>query len=560
MRKLPISDSDFANVRREQNYYVDKSLLIRDLIDAGQVCLITRPRRFGKTLNLSMLKYFYTKAADYRDCFEGLNIMQCGESHLKKMGQHPVIHLSMKEVRQTSWEESLASVKEILVKTLREHNDILSWEGLHPEEKNRFNRILTGAGSQKDLTSFLASLSEALYRFHGKKAVILIDEYDAPSLAAYLHGYYEEMIEFLRDFLSSGFKDNVNLEKGVLTGIMRIAKESIFSGLNNPDVYTLLTHKLAAHFGFTLSEVKQMLADFGMNGKEMADIHEWYNGYSIGSELIFNPWAILNYVDKPEDGLKPYWVETSTNDLLKRLFFGKGANIEAELESLIRGKKLRKVIHDSLIYAELEQKKDAVWALLLSAGYLKAENPRRDGDPSDPFSYELSIPNLEVNSVYRNKIRDWLVEKAGQNDLDHMLESIRQGNVREFYRYLRKFALGIFSYYDVQNPEPERFYHAFLLGLLVNLTGEYNIRSNRESGYGRYDLMLLPKDKTKPGIVMELKSPDDLDDESLEQALEAAISQLQTKQYETELHEQGYPRVLRWAVAVQGKAVLVQEV
>ena len=560
MRQLPISISDFAQVRRKGMYYVDKSLLIRDLIDGAGVCLFARPRRFGKTLNMSMLRYFYGNDGDYRDCFEGLAIMQAGERYLAHMGAYPLVFFSLKEVRDAEWDGAWTKFQHVLSNIVEDHQYLLDWPDLPHKTRSFLHAVLDSQLSPQQAAPLLKLLSDALHRYHQKEVVIIIDEYDSPVVSAYLGNYYEEMIAFMRDFLGAGLKDNVHLAKGVLSGIMRITKESIFSGLNNPGIYSLLTHRMAGHFGFTPEEVQQLLADAGLNGQEWNDIQDWYNGYRIGDYTLFNPWSILNYVDKPEDGLRSYWAETSTNDLLKQLFFGRGANVREDLEALIRGDKLRKVISDNLIYGELVEKEDTVWSLLLSAGYLRAENPQHTGSHGQYVSYELSIPNKEILAVYETKIRSWLQERTHHRDLDRMLDGIRQGSAKEFYRYLRKFALGIFSYYDVPKPEPENFYHAFLLGLLVYLSGEYDIRSNREAGYGRFDLMLLPKDKTRAAIIIELKSPDDLDDETLEEALQAAITQLKTKQYQVEPAELGYTWVERWALAVQGKEVKVQAV
>jgi hypothetical protein len=505
-----------------------------------------------------MLRYFYGNDADYRDCFEGLAILDAGERYLSKLGQHPVMYLSLKEVRGRSWEDSYEKLLDGATDMLQTHHYLLDWEGLTVPERRLFEGIVDRSLPPVRVSGVLTILSHALHRYHGQKAVILIDEYDAPIVAAYLGGYYAEAIDFLRDFLGGGFKDNVHLEKGVLTGIMRVAKESIFSGLNNLDSFTVLTQPLAPHFGFTVPEVEHMLQDFGMNGRELADVHRWYNGYDIAGEVLFNPWSIIQFLDKPQQGFRSYWAETSTNNLLKQLFFGRGANIEDQLETLIRGESLRKVISDSLIYPELAHKEDAIWSLLLSAGYLKARDPEKNDPEGLEISYALSIPNLEIKSVYYDKIRDWVQEVGSSDRVKQLLTAVREADSYEFEEALGHFSLQIFSYHDVKQPRPERFYHAFILGLLVNLGGEYEVLSNRESGYGRYDIRLRPFDPSRTAIVMELKSPRVRRGETVEDAVAAALKQLRAKRYATNLLGLGY-QVAQWAIGVYGKDLLVEE-
>ena len=559
MRQLPICSSDFAKIRRNGLYYVDKSLLIRDVIDAAEVCLITRPRRFGKTLNLSTLRYFYTLEGDYRDCFEGLAIMQAGARYLRHLGQHPVIYLSLKGVGQPRWEDTVVKIREQITALCDQFAYLADWPEANRRTRQLFERAYAEDAPLSQLSSVLQILSEALHRYHQQPVVILIDEYDAPVVQAYLHGYYAEMIEFLRSFLGEGLKDNPHLEQGVLTGIMRVAKESIFSGLNNLDVFTVLTDDLNQHFGFTIPEVEQMIADAGMNGQELADIHSWYNGYQIGGETLFNPWSILQYLDKPQQGLRSYWGETSHNNLLKRLFFGKGANIEAQLETLIRGESLRKTISSALIYPELDHNPEAVWSLLLSAGYLKAYDHQKDA--TGVFdTYALAIPNREIYGVYLEKIREWVRERTDQEQLQDLFDSIRTCDAYRFEEALAHFALRIFSYHDTAQPEPEKFYHAFILGLLANLSGEYEISSNREQGFGRYDILLRPADRSRAAIVLELKSPRVRRGETVADALADAVAQLRQKRYDAGLHEAGYTQVAQWAVGVYGKELLIEEI
>ncbi len=557
-QQLPIGISDFEEIIKGDYYFVDKSLFIKEVIDHAKIILITRPRRFGKTMNLSMLKYFYDCQEDYHHLFEDLAIQSAGERYMGKQGQHPVIFISFKDIKAKTWEDALGQIIYLIRENLSQSFPFLfDWEELNPLEKEQLEAIQKGENNQIYYSSILKSLSAILARYHQQKTVILIDEYDTPIHAAYIHGYYEEMIAFMRDFLSTGFKDNIHLEKGVITGILQIAKESIFSGFNNPDMYSLLAPEMADHFGFKESEVAQMLTDFEFEESQYEEVKQWYNGYVFGEHIIYNPWSIINYVGHPKRGPHPYWVNTSNNALLKQLFFTGGANIEEDLHSLIAGKKLRREISENLIFRELEYQPEAVWTLLLFAGYLKAENMQRKRAVR---SYELSIPNEEVAHVYERFILNWVSEQSKVRTFDPMLEALIAGKVEIFEAWFARFVLNVFSFHDTQASEAESFYHAFLLGLVVRLQDEYIIKSNRESGLGRYDLMLVPKEEAQLGIVIEIKRPQRNKNQSLEDALKFAAEQIQQNQYIAELQQMNIPHILKLAIAVEGKEVMMQEV
>ncbi|MEK7256138.1 MAG: AAA family ATPase, partial [Bacteroidota bacterium] len=365
---------------------------------------------------------------------------------------------------------------------------------------------------------------------------------------------------FFRDLLSEALKVNAYLEKGVLTGILRVAKESIFSGLNNFEVSTVLTGSdYQDKFGFTIPEVRQMLLDYDMNGKEWLEIEDWYNGYRFGNETVFNPWSILNYLKTPSDGTQPYWVNTSDNAILKRLFFGKKANIEAHLESLLRGEKITVAVNDNVAFQDLDTNKNTVWSLLLSSGYLKHENRHRAPE-SEHTTWQLSIPNREVRYVFKEIILRWLQSDLQNNDHDQMLEHLTRGELKPFEKYFRSFVEQVFSYYDVQRGLAENFYHAFFLGLFAKLEPWYVILSNREAGYGRYDICLIPRQPGKKGVVIEIKTPDPEAGETLQSAIAAAEAQMQQKKYDTQLAAQGIGDVFRLAIAVMGKQFLVKQV
>ncbi len=557
-KQLPIGYSNFKDIIEGGYYYVDKSLFIKDVIDSGLVTLITRPRRFGKTLNLSMLRYFYDLRGDNDHLFKELAIWKENNKYTSKLGQFPVIHLTFKDVKNRTWADAYEALSGLLRHlVVQDFAYLHKWEGLNPLEKEQLHAIWQGQATRIQYSSILKTLSTILDRYHSKKVVILIDEYDTPVRASYLNGYYEDMIEFVRDLMSGGMKDNDHLEKAVITGILRVAKESIFSGLNNLDVYPITGRQMTKHFGFSEAEVKQLIRAMELDSTYMEAIHDWYNGYTFGEDLLYNPWSIIMYSNQSEDGFQPYWVNTSDNTLLKQLLLTGDANIKTELNRLINGQKLRKKIKQSLVFSELDYSKQAVWSLLLFSGYLKAENMRQE---QENRSYELSIPNREVMFVYKQFISQWIEQQVGDEAIPQMLSALIAGQIKPFQHFLKQFVIRVFSYMDTQGSEPESFYHAFILGLLVNLESRYHIRSNRESGFGRYDILLIPKSPHDKGIVIELKSPFLEDKQSLEDALAEAIVQLKTKKYSLELSSQGISDILQLAIAVQGKEVMIQEV
>ncbi len=552
--------SDFKSLREGKRYFVDKSLFIRDVIYGAETTLFARPRRFGKTLNMSMLRYFFdVNAGENAHLFEGLAI-QSEADIMAKQGKHPVIFLSFKDVKKTSWKDTFAHISSLVRNEVQNFLYLLDGEQLTPKEANRLQLLADGDAPQEEVAASLQFLSLLLTRYHQSKTVILLDEYDTPIHSSWLNGFYSQAIAFFRDFLSGALKDNPSLEKGALTGILRVAKESIFSGLNNFDISTVLTvNEFSDKFGFTVPEVQKMLSDYGMNGREWEEIENWYNGYRFGREVIFNPWSILNYVKAPDNGVQPYWVNTSDNAILKRLFFYGKANIMEDLDALLRGEKIAVEATDNVVFSDLDAKQNAVWTMLLFSGYLKFENPHRP-EGSDAYHYDLSIPNREVRYCYREIIQNWLQTDLQTSEHDLMLEYLTRGELAPFENYLRTFVEQVFSYHDTPKGMAENFYHAFLLGLFAKLEGRYAILSNREAGYGRYDLCLIPKIPGKKGIVIEIKAPNEHRGETLETAIVAAEQQMQLNKYEAQLSAHGITQVFRLAIAVQGKAFLVKEV
>jgi len=590
MKKLPIGVSDFKKIIEKDYYYVDKTLLIKEVIDSGDtILLLPRPRRFGKTLNLSMLKYFYDccpvtwdpdsdsqppapisakepqtpgapgvpASSSYKYLFDSLAISGAGREYTDKMGKYPVILLSFKDIKDTDWESCLDNIKKLIQDEYARHYYLLESEKLLPYERDYFRGIIDLTGNKSDYANSLERLLIYLSRYYNKRAVILIDEYDAPVHAGYQYGYYDDIINFIRNFLGGGLKDTDQyLEKGVVTGIMRIAKESIFSGFNNPGVYTLLSEDFRDCFGFTEEEVKTMLEDFQVS--HMYDqVQLWYNGYRFGGMVIYNPWSILNFLRSKEKELVPYWLNTSDNQIVEKLLTSGGKELKEELEQLIRGESIEKPIDENIILKNISHREDLLWSFLLMGGYLKQTDKRRD-PASGKFFYTLSIPNEEVKTTYTAVIDNYFSTMVENKQLEIMLKALIAGDIKLFEKMLKTIVLAVFSYHDFGG-EPEKVYHALVAGLLIWISNTHEIKSNRESGYGRYDIMIIPKDITQTGYVIEFKSVDKDDNETVESAIETALAQIEAKKYETELVERGIKHIKKLAIAFSGKEVFVKE-
>lgn len=551
-KRLPIGISDFRQVIEESYYYVDKSLMIKEIIDSGSnTILFPRPRRFGKTLNLSMLRYFYEKTDEPTDqLFTDLAIAQAGEHYRQQQGKYPVIFLSLKDVKCRDWETCYKLLRQIISKEFERHSYLLRSNVMSAGEKDEYSQIVNHSADPIFYETSLKQLSHWLHQYHGNRVVILIDEYDTPIHEGYLHGYYDEVVRFVRNFLSGGLKDNVSLEKGVLTGILRVAKESIFSGLNHIKVYSLLTAQFHQYFGLLEHEVETLLQDYGITC-EMSDVKQWYNGYRFWDTVIYNPWSILNYADSHQDGLRPYWVNTSSNDVIRQILRESSGEIKEDLECLLRGESITKELDDNIVFGDVKHLPDALWSFLLFSGYVTAESVElRDG-----IIYgQLRIPNQEVASLYRQIVLSWMKPHDRSHRL--MLEALTAGEVADFQQIFTDLVRTSFSIFDASGQEAEKVYHAFVLGLLVRLQDDYQVKSNRESGYGRYDVMLIPHDKKRLGIVFEFKKA--RDKETLTEAARAALQQIDDKQYESELQQLGVVRVLKLGIAFAGKQVHIE--
>lgn len=546
-KKLPLGISDFRTMIEEDYTYVDKSLFIQELIEANaKVILIPRMRRFGKTLNLSMLQYFFEKSTPSNEhLFEGLKVWN-HEAMRVLQGQFPVIFLTLKDVKFPTWVEMLESLARIIAKEFKRHLYLLDKEVLIAREKEIFTTILQEEASTSLLSDSLNYLTEWLHRYHGKRVILLIDEYDTPAHSAFVGGFYDTLIPFLRNWLSSALKDNKYLEKGVLTGILRIAKETIFSGLNNVITFTILSDEFQDKFGFIEAEVKELLEEYGLQHK-LDEMRRWYNGYRIGSlEGIYNPWSILNCLSKKGE-IAPYWVNTSENALMKQLVTKGPSDLKSDLEHLLNGASIEKKVEEGVVFSELSNQPDAIWSLLLFSGYLTTGNRPSYGKP-----ILLRIPNLEVEQLYRSLITEWFKNILNETNYRLLLRSLVTGDLETFSQIFQNFFSSAVSVFDVAGEEPEKIYHAFVLGMLVGLKDTYEIKSNRESGYGRYDVMLIPKNPRDLGLIIEFKKADTI---SLEEALQQALKQIEEKNYAQELRDRQIANILCLAIAFKGKKV-----
>ena len=544
---IGLGESDFKGLRTRKNYFIDKSMYIKDIIDnQSAVILITRPRRFGKTLNMSMLRYYFDCDVQYsKELFEDLKIMEQDEKYTSKLGAYPCIYLTLKDLNVSSYEYMLMQLKTEILEAYYEKRYLL--EGDMPEgERKVFNKILGAEENEMELLNSVKLLSKLLYRHYNKPVMLFIDEYDVPIQTAYVEGYYDQAIKFLKTFYGTTFKDNPYLEKTVLTGVSRVAKESIFSGANNINVFTVLDNEFADDFGITSEEMNKVIDDFGIED-DKEEIKKWYDGYRIGNvEGIYNPWSILNYLTDKE--LKPYWVNTSSNDLIK-LTLKNSMTVKEKIERLLKDEVIEVPIDLETIIVGIEDNEDNIWGLMLGTGYLKVE------EVVDLASgiYKVKIPNYEIKTLFQDIVRNWFSNKVPGNDLRSILKDLVELNIDEFQKKFRVLVREMFSFMDVGENTAENFYHAFVLGMLVGLRDTYYVNSNRESGFGRYDIMLEPRDKNANSFVMEFKVADDFEEETIEETIANAKKQIEEKGYESNLRERGFTNITKMVFAFKGK-------
>ncbi len=570
-RTIGIGKQDFEKVRINNNFYVDKTDFIRQWWETDdEVTLITRPRRFGKTLNLSMLeKFFSVEYEDRGELFEGLSIWQEKSSdgdftYRRLQGTWPVIALSFAKVKETSYLSAKKRICQIITDLYNKFDFLLNCGKLNEKEKAFFQKV------SADMEDYVAAdslnaLSNFLMRYYGKKVIILLDEYDTPMQEAYINGYWKELVDFARGLFNAAFKTNPYLERALMTGITRISKESIFSDLNNLEVVTTTSKKYSDCFGFTEEEVFASLNEYGLSGQSLL-VKEWYDGFSFGAKKdIYNPWSIINFLDKKEAGA--YWANTSANGLIEKLLREGSPNIKQTFETLLNGGTLCMEIDEQIIYDQLSVKKNAIWSLLLASGYLKASNISLDPQTGRIF-YSLKLTNKEVCLMFEKMVQDWFSGNDAYNDF---IKALLLGDLKAMNTYMNRITMEMFSYFDTgssfkgkksSEDESERFYHGFVLGLMVELTDRYLITSNRESGFGRYDVVLEPK-RTKDGslhdaMILEFKVQDK-DEKNLSDAVSDALKQIEEKEYETNLIARGIPKehIRKYGFAFCGKRVLI---
>ena len=554
-KRLSIGSSNYKDFIESNSYFVDKTLLIQEIIDSAyQVLLIPRPRRFGKSMNLSMLKYYFDAGEkDSATLFEPFKIWQTAEFYTAKQGKHPVIHISLKGGKATSFEKSRNHIFSIITNIYREFRWILDKEILAEDEAIDFKNILFKRANTVTYEMALFNLSKYLNSYYGEKVLILMDEYDAPIHTGFHHGYYNQIIELIKSLMGNTFKDNDYIYKGVITGILRIAKESIFSDLNNPGIFTILSSTFADKFGFTKEEVLELITYFNVE-EDYDKIERWYNGYQFGKTTnIYNPWSIISYIEQRADGFNTFWVNTSSDDLIKNRIIDKEAvDMRSSIEKLLLGETVHQYINENIIFSDFDEEREIIWSLLTFCGYLSPV--RQAGSEED---HELRIPNYEIKVLFKKIILEWFQKgiKVRQTTLRAMAKSLMNNRIPDFERYLKKIMADTFSYFDA-NTEPERVYQAYLLGLLGIMGDDYIIKSNRESGEGRYDILLLPRKNNQYGVIMEIKQvAKNTSAVSIQAALSDALHQITKNKYHKELKAHKVQNRIEMAILFVGKEV-----
>ena len=553
-RRIPIGISDYKEVIDEGFYYVDKTDFIRELLENGsKITLLPRPRRFGKTLNLSMLRYFFEKTDGnvFRPLFDGKRIREWKDFD-KHQGQYPVIMLTLKDCKADTFDKALELVASELQKEFFRHKYLLDSPVMDSTYRPIFQSLLEGNPGEVRMQRSLLLLSELLTAHWGMPPLVLLDEYDTPIHVAFDKGYYDRMIVFMRNFMSMVFKDNTSVFRGVITGILRVSKESIFSGLNNIDVDTLLDRPMCTAFGFTQVDVDTLLDSYSL-GDQKSEVKHWYNGYLFGNEVVYNPWSVLNYINKG-GVFAPYWVNTGSDVLLRHLIAEGPSQVRKGIETLVQGGSLCSVINDKLAFPDLLSSASNIWSFMLFSGYLKASEGRMT--PDHLMSYTLGVPNTEVSTVFSTIIRGWINDGPVKNDrLEMMLQALDENDIEAFEEILNEFVVNTLSYYDTNGRDPEKVYQAFLLGMLVS-HGSYKVSSNRESGLGRYDILMCPVDVSRRGYIMELKRL--RMSSTVETTLDTALQQIKDKRYAATLHAAGVRDILEMAITFDGKRVWVK--
>ena len=536
-------------------YYVDKTLLIRDLIDDhNMVTLFTRPRRFGKTLAINMLKTFFEKTEeDTSKYFIDKNIWRCGQKYRALQGTYPVIMLTFKDVKFDNWQDSLEAIRLVLKDEYKRHPELMESIALGADDKDYLSRMEKGALSDVEYSRALLNLTRMLAAHHGRKVIILIDEYDTPIQQGFTRGFYQDVIAFMRNFLSGGLKDNTSLAFGVLTGIMRVSKENLFSSLNNLTVNTVLDEKYSCYFGFTGDEVQNM-ADYYGKSDGMQEIRKWYDGYRFGQSEIYNPWSVTSYF--ANDGqAKTFWANTSDNEIIREVLQELTPEIADELTRIMQGEEIHAALNMEVVYPKMADGADTIFSFLLLAGYLTLSSSPEETE-FGTFA-TLKIPNMEIRRVYNTEVLGWMRTRTTGGVIPNIEKAIFLGDGDRLQKALRDYMITCISAFDGAT---EGFYHGMVLGLVASLSSRYYIRSNRESGDGRFDLQMEPKEKHLPGIVMEFKAVPASEKEALSGIAEEAVTQIDRRNYTQELEERGIKRIVKYGIAFSGKAVEVKTV
>ena len=568
---IPIGIDSFKELREKEYYFIDKSELIKDIL-TRKIYLVTRPRRFGKTLNLDMMRYFFDNGvgtcdsfekriegkiqADNAYLFDGLKISRDTEV-MKHQGKYPVIFISFKEIKEGKWENCYEAIKRI-ISIIYDENKYLIKKVVTEREKDDYEKIISQSANKITVEQSLKDLMKYFYRYFKQKTILIIDEYDQPIISGYCNGYYTEVVEVIRNMLSAALKTNDYLEKGILTGVTRVAKESIFSGLNNLKVDSVIVPLNSDKFGFTEAEVKEILKYYEKEG-QYEDVKTWYNGYKINKERIYNPWSVLNYASDSDNRLISYWVNTGSDEMIRTMLKDSFDKTITTLNEIIQGNEATREIDEAVNYKNINV--DDIWSIMLHSGYLTVSNPEiigKDPDGDGIIRVNLEIPNREIKSTYDSIISTWLSEVVGTNIVEDMLKELTEGKVEEFAKRFKRVVLESMSTYDPQGRQAEKYYHIFCLGLFVKLKNKYLVKSEMESGLGRSDVILIPKDKTKRGIIIEFKKVDEDEKETLETATETALKQIEEKKYDVVLTENEVGEILKIGVGFKGKDCLIK--
>ena len=559
-KRIPVGYEDMKRLIDGNMYYVDKTLMIKELIDmAGSVNLYTRPRRFGKTLNLSMLRRFFEmemgddgSRIDNSYIFDNLKISSYGDVYMSHQGQYPVINLSLKSAKQPTYENAFKCLRDEIAAEFGRHDYVLGTDSMTEHEKNRFNMFMEWKAEDIEYARALEFLSGCLAKYHGRNVIILIDEYDVPLENAYFEGFYDDMITFMRSLFESALKTNPNLEFAVITGCLRISRESIFTGLNNLEVFSVLSPGYADCFGFTEGEVKEMLAYYGLECK-FEELKHWYDGYQFGSVEIYNPWSIVNYIKTATIDFhaypKAYWSNTSSNHIIRELVEEADFETREEIEKLIAGEAIEKPVHEDITYGDIRESADNLWNFLYFTGYLKKSGEKQ---VQEIIYLDLSIPNAEIRSIYRNTILTWFDKKIRKTDMSSLFAAMENGDCETIGRFISDQLLDTISFFDYA----ENYYHGFLTGLLKT-SQKYSVYSNRESGTGRSDIILRTPSVRGGAVILELKVARDFG--KMEAACKEALLQIEEKDYAASLRSDGYSNIKKYGICFYRKECLVMK-